>query len=32
VTGNTVIDALLDAVKRYVPSGDAALDAVVSDP
>ena len=32
VTGNTVIDALLDAVKRYVPSGDPALDAVVSDP
>jgi len=32
VTGNTVIDALLDAVKRYVPSGDAALDAAVSDP
>lgn len=31
MTGGTVIDALLDAVKRYVSSGGAALDATVSD-
>nr|WP_197719311.1 UDP-N-acetylglucosamine 2-epimerase (non-hydrolyzing) [Actinomyces slackii] len=32
VTGNTVIDALLEAVRRQVPAPDEALAAALSDP